>query len=184
MAVLKNQRHERFAQLVATGKSGASAYGEIYGRKGGVAEACASRLLRNQKIMDRVAELQGEAAKGAVLTIEQMHDFLLRVVLTPIANVDETSDLCQSWEYSMSGGPRGKLRRGNADSGNEEESEERTTVKVKVPDKLKAIELAAKLQGLLTEKREVEVSGKLATPIELSERVETVSPLLGKLMGK
>ena len=76
MAILTNQRHERFAQLVATGESGAGAYGEVYGRKGAVADANASRLLRNAKVRARIAELQQKAAEKAVLTLARKRELL------------------------------------------------------------------------------------------------------------
>jgi len=77
---LLNQRHESFAQLIASGESGAAAYRTCYGTDGASAEAAASRLLRNGKVQKRVLEMQGEAAKAAVLTLEERRLFLAAVV--------------------------------------------------------------------------------------------------------
>lgn len=76
MAILKNQKHERFALLVAQGESGSAAYREVYGRKGAVADANASRLLRNAKVRARIAELQQKAAEKAVLTLARKRELL------------------------------------------------------------------------------------------------------------
>jgi len=77
MPALANPRHERFAQLIVEGlMNGERTYsqGRAYiaagyeakdaGKRGGSAEAAASRLLRKVKpILDRVRELQAEANK-------------------------------------------------------------------------------------------------------------------------
>lgn len=73
MPILKNQRHERFAQELAKGKSQADAYNAAgYEAEGNSAEAAASRLLRNVKISERVAELQERGAKRAEVTVESL----------------------------------------------------------------------------------------------------------------
>ncbi len=73
---LLNQRHESFAQLIASGGSGAGAYRTCYGTNGASAEAAASRLLRNVKVRERVTELQSAAATAAVLTLERKRQIL------------------------------------------------------------------------------------------------------------
>jgi hypothetical protein len=69
MATLKNAKHERFAQELAKGKSATEAYknaGYKPNRKN------ASRLMANEDIKGRLAELQGRAADKAVVTVESM----------------------------------------------------------------------------------------------------------------
>src|SRR5215813_13558186 len=78
MPALANPRHERFAQLIVEGLMNGErkvySQGRAYiaagyeakdaGKRGGSAEAAASRLLRKVKpILDRVRELQAEANK-------------------------------------------------------------------------------------------------------------------------
>lgn len=80
MPILSNPRRERFAQHVASAGNGASAYRLTYGAHGASAEVGASRLLRNDKVQRRVRELQGEAAKAAVMTLEEHRLFLAAVI--------------------------------------------------------------------------------------------------------
>ncbi len=59
MPVLKNTRHERFAQNVAKGMSATEAYEKAgYKRNDG----SAGRLHRNAQVKERIAELQNRAA--------------------------------------------------------------------------------------------------------------------------
>lgn len=59
MPILKNQRHEKFAQGLAQGKTMGEAYQDAgYGGSLSVAAACGSRLLKNAKISARVDELK------------------------------------------------------------------------------------------------------------------------------
>lgn len=59
MPVLKNPRHEQFAQLVAKGMPATKAYIQAgYGATGNGAEVNASKLLRSAKVADRLSELR------------------------------------------------------------------------------------------------------------------------------
>lgn len=62
MAVLKNSRHEKFAQLLAEGKSATDAYAEA-GYKGD--RTAASRLSSNVNIGQRVDEIKSRVAEKA-----------------------------------------------------------------------------------------------------------------------
>lgn len=62
-----NPRWEQFAQRVASGESAAAAYRAAYGAKGASAEAAASRLLRNVLVPLRVAELRKQAAGASAV---------------------------------------------------------------------------------------------------------------------
>ena len=64
MPVLKNARHERFAQNKAKGMSIGPAYTAAgYKATGHSAEVSGARLLKNVEVRNRIAELQGSAAK-------------------------------------------------------------------------------------------------------------------------
>lgn len=73
MAVLKNQRHERFAQELAKGQSGTGAYlAAGYEVSTASANAAAARLLAKVKVRDRVAEIQGKSAERVAVTVESL----------------------------------------------------------------------------------------------------------------
>src|SRR5713101_1892543 len=68
ISVLRNPRHEQFAQLIATGKPPAEAYVCVGFSKAGAA-ASATRLLRNAPVKARVEELQHGVAQAAVTRV-------------------------------------------------------------------------------------------------------------------
>lgn len=78
MPVLSNARHEIFAQETVKGASGREAY-KTAGYKpknDNVADANASRLLRDAKVRARIEELQERAAVRAELTVLDILDEL------------------------------------------------------------------------------------------------------------
>lgn len=73
MPALINPRHERFCQELVKGASQGQAYTAAgYDAEGNVAEACASRLLTNVKIRDRVLELKNGAAARVEVTVASL----------------------------------------------------------------------------------------------------------------
>jgi len=77
MAVLRNPRHERFAQLVATGMSAAEAYVAAgYAEK--AAYTCGPRLLKTSSVQARVRELQHTIAKMSIDQAVIDRGFVLR----------------------------------------------------------------------------------------------------------
>ncbi len=73
MPVLKNARHEKFAQERAKGKTADDAYEEAGFKPH---RGNASRLSANESILVRVAEIQGRAAERAAVTIQSLTDEL------------------------------------------------------------------------------------------------------------
>lgn len=73
MPVLKNARHEAFAQGLAKGLTADEAY-----QKAGFKpnRGNAATLKANQSVLDRVAEIQGKAAAKAGVTIQSLTDEL------------------------------------------------------------------------------------------------------------
>ena len=64
MPILKNARHERFAQNVAKGTSAGPGYAAAgYRATGHSAEVGGGRLLKNVEVQNRIADLQGSTAK-------------------------------------------------------------------------------------------------------------------------
>lgn len=76
MSVLKNARHEAFAQALAKGKSADEAYSAA-GYKADRGNA--SRLTANDNIAARVAELQGKGADRAEIDIARVLKELVRL---------------------------------------------------------------------------------------------------------
>ena len=76
MTALKNPKHEYFAQGLAKGQTQADAY-ENAGYK--PSEQNASRLTSNDKVQDRIAELQARAAVRAEITVSGLTTDLLRL---------------------------------------------------------------------------------------------------------
>jgi phage terminase small subunit len=73
---LKNARQERFAQELAKGQSQVEAY-RIAGYKPN--ETHASRLVRNGKVAERVAELKAKAAEKTTVTAADITQRLLKI---------------------------------------------------------------------------------------------------------
>ncbi|WP_301006781.1 terminase small subunit [Mesorhizobium sp.] len=73
MPILRNPRHERFAQGIAKGLSGKAAYVEAgFRARGNAAEVNAARLLRNAQVTSRLEELQAGHAKRTAVTVESI----------------------------------------------------------------------------------------------------------------
>lgn len=143
--VLKNSKHEAFAQAVAKGLTPSAAYRAASGKDTSSVHSMASRLLR--KVKGRVNQLQTASATETVLTMQERREWIAKLVRTPIALIDEHHPLCQSVKYI--------------------ESETGRRVEYKVADKLAAIMDDAKLSGELVEK--VEHSGQVRMPMTLAE---------------
>ena len=56
----------------------------------------AARLIVNDGISKRVAELKEAQSQKSELSRDQLREFLTEVILTPAGKVDEQSRLCQS----------------------------------------------------------------------------------------
>ena len=73
MPILANQRHERFAQEVAQGKTAGEAYRLAgYRAANHSAETAGPRLLKNVQIQQRIVQLQQKVARKAEITLESL----------------------------------------------------------------------------------------------------------------
>jgi hypothetical protein len=143
MAALTNPKHEAFAQKIAEGISAAEAYRELYPKAAPAsAETLGPALFRSVQVSFRIEELklvqQTIIEEKFKMGREDITQFLVDVVKTPIGEVDETHWLCQ--EYSETSGVNG------------------TTRKYKMPSKLDAIEKVIKMGGYYAPEK-VEHSG-------------------------
>ncbi len=90
MPVLKNARHERFAQNRAKGMSPGPAYTAAgYKAKAKSAEAAGRRLLQNVTVRDRLAELQGRNAKQITDVRDAARQHTLAAVETLVSVMEE-----------------------------------------------------------------------------------------------
>ncbi len=95
MAILKNARHEKFAQNLARGMSATKAYSNV-GYK--PSEAHASRLAGNGKVQTRVAELMAPAIEATEATVERVLKEMVRLAfydMTEILAVDDDGKVTQ-----------------------------------------------------------------------------------------
>lgn len=121
-----NERQERFCQLVVSGRPHGRAYEEAgYKAKGASADAQAARMIRNDKVKARIAELMKENASGCRLTREQAMSFLCDIIETPVGDIDPQHKLAQ--EYREPGETTGGM--------------------IKMPAKLDAFKELAKMCG-------------------------------------
>ena len=88
MPILKNPRHERFAQTVASGKSEMSAFAEA-GYSAKSAKQNAHRMSENEGVKARIAELQARAEANCDLTRAEVVRILGRLAqLDPAEKVE------------------------------------------------------------------------------------------------
>mgnify|MGYP001397656450 CR=1 FL=1 len=135
---LKNQRHEKFAQLVAKGETGAAAYKAVYGGSQKNAEAHACRLVENGGVKDRIAALKQAAARKVEWSIAERLEFLREAALTPPKDLTLSSRVCQGERVTKFGDY------------------------LLVPDKIKALVEYGRLAGDYKEKVEITGDGLLA----------------------
>jgi hypothetical protein len=124
MASLKNVRHEKFAQCVASGLSGADAYRQAAEYSGKQADGNAANWMNRPGVRERVNELKEANSRKATLSREQTIEFLCNVIKTSAAKVEEDSPLVQSAEFVDC-----KL------------------VRVKIPDKIAAVKELTRMCG-------------------------------------
>lgn len=151
MTQAEQDKYERFAQLVATGMDATNAHRRVYASKGTTSETSGCKL--KKKLTERIAEIRKgverhlaaigevEAAKAETALIplflsqERSLSLLAGIALTPIGEIDEKSPLCQSVKYKVAPGKQGR--------------EGYQLLEYRMPDKIRAIELHAKLMGWL-----------------------------------
>jgi hypothetical protein len=131
---LDNPRHEKFARYVAQGLSDSESYRKAFDCSIECAYSNAWLIRENEGVQARIKYLLTQSAQKLVLTLAEKRAFLRDAVLTSVGTVDESSPLAQSVET--------------------EELQSKDDIKivrkkVKIVDKLKALELDAKLAGEL-----------------------------------
>ena len=123
-----NPKQAIFARLVASGETAVSAYALAYPKaKKTSVRAAAARLAHHPGVRAEIARLQEAAGKEAVLSIAEKRAWCAKVLKTPVGQVDENSPLAQEVSYV--------------------EGKNGATKKVKMVNKIAALELDNKLAG-------------------------------------
>lgn len=131
------EKKKEFARLVVEAKlSKADAYRKAYNRKDlstDAANKAAYRLSKDDVVVRMTDELNKQLDKSTVLTKQQRMEWLSRVVMTPIGDIDKSSELCQEYSCGEDG------------------------MKFKMPSKIAAISELNKMDGAYTpQKMEVD----------------------------
>ena len=130
-----NPKQKKFVNSVASGDSATSAYIEVYGCQKGSAASAASRLMGHPNIMEELERLKVAAESDTLMNIDQKRAMLAEIIMTPPWNLDPKSPLAQSV----------KIKRKTLPDGTIEED-----INVRMPCKLRAMELDTKLSGDLS----------------------------------
>jgi len=126
---------------------------------------CPQGLLSGTETVAK-AVYEGDVAPHGLLTMHERRAFTAAVARTPIGRVDENSPLAQ------------KVRRRVGKDGT-------TIEEIAMPDKLRAVELDAKLSGDLIERQEIKVAGSIlqVTPENRAELLRMVQERRAQLRG-
>lgn len=93
MSALKNPKDERFAQLVAAGKSQSDAYREVYRTTASDETVWAKASAKAGKVRIRIEQLREKAVAksepGAIATIQEMQEGLTKLLRDSIAEGDK-----------------------------------------------------------------------------------------------
>lgn len=174
-------KQQRFCELIAAGHSGQDAYLNAgYKVKASTARTNASRALTNANIKAYIAELRAPEKNRARMTKDEKLRWLEGLIRTPVEELTPGSPYAQELvEEVIGGGSRGRLRRGEAPSGNETTGPTVIRRKLKMGDKLRAIDLHSKLLGHFEPDRvEVDVGEK--TLLSIKERAAQVASTLAR----
>ena len=125
-------KQQKFVNGVASGDSATTAYVNVYDCKRESAASGASRLKNMPNIREELKRLKNAAEKKTLMDIDQKRALLTEIILSPAIGTDPNSPLAQNV----------KIKRRTLPDGTVEED-----ITVRMPDKLRAMELDAKLSG-------------------------------------
>ncbi len=97
-------KHKRFAQMLAVGATMAEAAERV-----GYSLSHASGMARHPAVVDYIHSLQEEAQSAAVMGLDELAQFLTRVLRTSPADVGSDSDLCQEYHANGDGTEKVKM---------------------------------------------------------------------------
>lgn len=186
MPVLKNAKHERFAQELAKGKSAAEAY-VLAGYAAN--DGNAIRLKGNERVRDRVTEILSTAAERAEITVER--------VLTELGKIG-FANMADYMKVGADGDPYldfSALTREQAAAlaevtvedfrdGRGEDARDVRRVKFKLSDKRAALVDIGKHLGMFAERHEL--TGRNGGPIETRDTagITDVARMIAFILAK
>lgn len=94
MHLLKNPRHEAFAQAYCTGGNATAAWQEVSGRRDAVT---AARLLRRPDVIIRIEEVRRENEAMSRIKRDQALKILADIITTPVGQLTPASLLAEEW---------------------------------------------------------------------------------------
>jgi hypothetical protein len=94
MPLLANPRHELFCQAIASGRPAIEAY-KLAGYKNSSAKANATRLMENDGISSRIAELRAQQSAKAELSRDQFRQFLISIIQAKPEQASMQNPLCE-----------------------------------------------------------------------------------------
>ncbi|MGE0231419.1 MAG: terminase small subunit [Flavobacteriaceae bacterium] len=167
MPILKNPKHEAFAQGLAKGMSASEAYVNAGYNE---SRSAASRLSTNVNIERRVAELVGKSAERAEASIARVIEELCRLGFSDVRKVMSPGGSLlppQEWDDDLAAAIAG-IEVVTRPTG-EKDADGRAVVenvhKIKLWDKNSALEKLAKHLGMFVDR--VEHAGKNGEPIQI-----------------
>ena len=87
-------RHELFCQAIASGKPAMEAY-KLAGYKNSSAKANATRLMENDGISSRIAELRAEQSAKSEFSRDQFRQFLINIINAKPEQASMQNPLCE-----------------------------------------------------------------------------------------
>jgi hypothetical protein len=103
-------RMRRVCELVVSGMPAGRAYERAgYTARGDVADQAASRLLGTVKVARYLEKLRAEAAIKAGMERDDLVQYLVDVLKTPVGKIDANHFLCQEWSMDEEGGIKVKM---------------------------------------------------------------------------
>jgi phage terminase small subunit len=157
---LANQRHERFAQALAQGKSASEAY-VLAGYKAN--DGNASRMKGNERILARVQEIVGRAAERAEVSLERVLRELAAIAFPDISKAvtwgvqvreeeDEHGQRVKVIVNTVSLVPSGRLDEDTAAAISAVSQSSTGTLNIKMHDKLAALVALGKHLGMFVQR--------------------------------
>lgn len=149
MAILKNNRHEKFALAIFKGMSQKDAAIEAgYVNKGSAIDVHASRLIRNAKIFDRIQELHKQVGCEGIMSVRERKERLSEIARARLTDfVEAGAD--GSWiNIGLESAHSAALQEVTSKTEYDENGSKPTIItKVKVHDPIRAISELNKMDG-------------------------------------